>query len=88
MNFSSCFLALPESIISLANLTPSSIESAFPATYKAAAEFKTTAFLLGPFWPFKIDNVISAFSLGFPPTRSSLEPVSYTHLTLPTILLV
>lgn len=63
--FFKLFLALPESIISLANLTPSSIESAFPATYKAAAEFKTTAFLLGPFWPFKIDNVISAFSCDF-----------------------
>ena len=71
MNFSSCSKALPESIISAARSTPSLKDSTLPATYKPAAEFNRTAFLLGPFSPFKIDNVISAFSLASPPTRSS-----------------
>ena len=62
MNFSSCSRALPESIISLANSTPSRNESTFPETYNPAAEFSKTAFLLGPFSPFNIFKVISAFS--------------------------
>ena len=78
MNFSSCSRAFPESIISLANLTPSSRESTLPATYNPAAEFKTTVFLLGPFSPFKIDKVIYAFTFESPPMISSL-----LHLFIP-----
>ena len=76
MKSSNFFLAFPLSIISSANLTPSFIESAFPPKYKAAPAFKTTAFLLAPFTPFKIERVISAFSLGLPPTNSSLLHLS------------
>ena len=52
--------------------------------------FKLGAFKVGPFKlsPLRIDPPKSgSFKLG-PPKLDSFKPVSYTHLTLPTILLV
>ena len=65
--------ALPESISSPASETPSLIDPALPARYRAAPAFRSTAFRVGPASPFRMRNVISAFSFGGPPVRSDLE---------------
>jgi len=71
ISFSRVSIAFLLSIISAASFIPSVIVSALSPIYSAAPAFRRTAFLLCPFSPLRILRVISAFSAGLPPRRSS-----------------
>ena len=72
MNSLSCFLALPDTIISLAFSIPSFNVIPSEARYIAAPALSNTTSVLGPLAPPNISLTIAAFSCGVPPTRSSL----------------
>ena len=78
INLSSCFLAAPLLMISLAFSIPSFIVIPSEARYIAAPALRRTTSVLGPSAPSRISLAICALTAGSPPTRSS-----FLHLVNP-----
>lgn len=73
MNPCNFTIALPLLINSAAKRTPAPREAVLPTTYSPAPVLSNTASRFALFAPFKIPNVIYAFSCGVSPTSSDFS---------------
>ena len=80
--------ALWTSVLSAAMFVPAAHAA---STFDPAAQFSLGANPNGPWsygWSQEVGAAFVLDTIGFHDSASGIDPVSYTHLTLPTILLV